>query len=825
MSLLSRLFDQGKPARAARVSEETNALLEKFVAENLEGRKSYHPLVYTGPAGKKLLALPNEERLQLIIHLMSDAPAIQAQINHRADLESSTTMYMYTDLPVRLLRKKTDASVDTLLEMLAIIQAHTRSNLHALPVAGVLRIAERMAEAGPLDPRLTKVFEKLAWSARDWNYSEARKLRDRFRRLAKGDVAPVFDGSLTWVRDVNKMTDVLDKTSAGQWQKILVHASTANAARPSKIWLTKASKLLDDLGQDRYADLAGQCFGLILDVNFRDQPMASDVNSTTVRGLVWMASTFDNEALLTKVHDIGAYSFRKVPGVGAGCSKVGNAAIYTLGAQPGIAAISWLTALKGQVKYRTALALIEKALASAAEQRGITVDTLEELAVPTFGIGESGQLEVSFGEYAAVVSIEGGGKTVISWVRPDGKAQKTVPKAVKDKFADQLKTLRSTARDISRSWIAQRDRIERQFLHPISWTLADWHERYIDQPLMQHIARKLIFEFSSSGEVTLACWFDGALRDVTGKALEFPASTEVTLWHPIGHDADVVLAWRRFLETNEITQAFKQAHREVYVVTDAERETSVYSNRFAGHIIRQHQLAALCRERGWEYSLQGAFDSHNSPTRYFPEADVAVEYFCEAIGDDNPISEMGIYMYVSTDQVRFVGRDHAAIRVAEISPRLFSEIMRDVDLFVGVCSIGNDPNWADGGERGGYGVYWETYAFGELSASAEIRREVLERIVPKLKIADRLSVDGRFLVVRGDIRTYRIHIGSGNIQMEPNNMYLCIVQGNEARKGTQRILLPFEGDGMLSVILSKATLLAADKNIKDPTIVSQIRMG
>ena len=757
---------------------------------------------------------------------MADAPRIQDQSTFdRGTNVLGTTQDVYTDLPARLLRKKTESSVETLLEMLDIVKAHANRNVHALPVSGVLRIAERMAETGPLDPRLTAIFKKLAWTARSWEYAEVRKMRDRFRRLAEGNVAPVFDGKGSWVKNIDAMTTALDTSVAASWKKVLVHASTANSSRPTKTWLAKARKLLDELGEDRFADLAGQCFGFVLDVNFKDQPMASEVNSNTVRGLVWVASVFDNQMLLTRVHELGAYSFRKVPGVGAGCSKVGNAAIYTLGAQPGIAAISWLTALKGQVKYRQALALIEKALAAAAEERGVSIDTLEELAVPTFGLDQTGRLEVPFGEHTAIVAIEQGGKTNITWARPDGKAQKTVPKAVKEKFSDELKSLRGTARDISKTWSAQRDRVERQFLDPTSWTLEDWRERYLNQPLMQHIARKLIFEFSDSGKVTLACGFDGTLRDVTGNAIEFPDSTEVSLWHPIGYDADVVLTWRRFLESNEITQPLKQAHREIYIVTDAELETDVYSNRFAGHILRQHQLAALCRDRGWDYSLQGAFDSHNSPTKRFLNAGVMVEYYCEAIGDENPTSEMGIYMYVSTDQVRFTQETGELGRVAEIPPRLFSEVMRDVDLFVAVCSIGNDPNWADTGAGGGYGHYWHSYAFGDLSESAKIRREVLESIVPKLKIADRLSVDGRFLVVKGDIRTYRIHIGSGNIQMEPNNMYLCIVQGNEARKGAQRILLPFEGDGMLSVILSKAALLAADTKIKDPTIVSQIRLG
>ena len=40
--------------------------------------------------------------------------------------------------------------------------------------------------------------------------------------------------------------------------------------------------------------------------------------------------------------------------------------------------------------------------------------------------------------------------------------------------------------------------------------------------------------------------------------------------------------------------------------------------------------------------------------------------------------------------------------------------MRDVDLFVGVASVANDPNWNDGGPRGRYVHYWHSQSFGEL---------------------------------------------------------------------------------------------------------------
>ena len=91
----------------------------------------------------------------------------------------------------------------------------------------------------------------------------------------------------------------------------------------------------------------------------------------------------------------------------------------------------------------------------------------------------------------------------------------------------------------------------------------------------------------------------------------------------------------------------------------------------------------------------------------------------------------------------------------------------------------------------------------------------------KLKIGTQCKLIDRFLVVEGKRRTYKIHLGSGNILMEPNNQYLCIVKDNK-KSASDKVFLPFEGDNMLSVILSKAALLADDNKIKDPTINSQI---
>lgn len=139
--------------------------------------------------------------------------------------------------------------------------------------------------------------------------------------------------------------------------------------------------------------------------------------------------------------------------------------------------------------------------------------------------------------------------------------------------------------------------------------------------------------------------------------------------------------------------------------------------------------------------------------------------------------------------------------------------------------MGNDPEWQDRGEAGADMTYWRAFSFGDLSATAKTRREVLERLLPKLKIGSKCSLEDRFLVVRGSLRTYKIHLGSANILMAPNDRYLCIVpdRSSAGSRPLQDVFLPFEGEHTLAVILSKAFLLAEDTRIKDPTILNQIK--
>lgn len=174
-----------------------------------------------------------------------------------------------------------------------------------------------------------------------------------------------------------------------------------------------------------------------------------------------------------------------------------------------------------------------------------------------------------------------------------------------------------------------------------------------------------------------------------------------------------------------------------------------------------------------------------------------------------------------TDHVWFFrtgDRAKRPISLSQVPPLVLSEAMRDIDLFVGVTSIALDPEWTYRRDDPFY-EYWGRVGFGDLSEAASVRRDALARLLPKMAVADKVELGDRYIRVRGFLASYRVHIGSSNILIEPDDRYLCIVPKSRTVKSP---MLPFDGDTVLSLILSKVLMLAADNKIKDATILDQI---
>jgi hypothetical protein len=804
---------------------------------------------------KKLLDKSPEEQRAFVL-----AAAIWLEIYGRQPYDTTTSMVRTAMMT--LLRHRLPFNHEDVNSLLAWSILQPSNYQRGVPQ--MIKIVEDYLKDHELTSALRENLEKLS-KVVDSEYSnaETRRWVSKLQTMMSQNKMrmPLVEGE-AWVEQAIADLNAADETVRIAWLELLNLCLKASGSSPSDRWLKSAEKFIEKIGQSRFTRNVAQWFSLVdkprtrrIETWSQWQPdpnqMITPVNADILRGLAWLCAIEENRETARALTALAISAYRKVPNIGPRCVRLGNACVWALGHMPGTEGIGQLALLKLKVKFGTAQKGIASALTAAAKSLGLPPEEIEEMSVPTYGLEEVGIGRKQFGEYTAELTVTGTKAAELCWIKPDGKKQTSVPQAVKTAYAEGLKEISQAVKDIRKMLPAQLERIENLYLEQKRWAMQIWRERYLNHPLIGTLARRIIWQFTSDARTETGIWHGGQIVGRDGRALDWlDDRAQVELWHPIYETTETILAWRDWLAAREIQQPFKQAYREIYLLTDAERTTRTYSNRFAAHIIKQHQFNALCGVRGWTNQLRLMVDSEYPPAMRIMRAwGLRAEFWVEGIGDNygTDTTDAGTYLYLTTDQVRFYPIDaqdnyaHAdgggyhggyfyqnspidPLPLEQIPPLVLSEIMRDVDLFVGVGSVAGDPSWADGGPRGRYQDYWASYSFGDLSETAKTRKQVLNRLIPHLKIADRCQVTDKFLVVRGDIRTYKIHLGSGNILMEPNDKYLCIVQARgESTNGAEKVWLPFEGDNRLTVILSKAFLLADDRSIKDPTILRQIR--
>jgi predicted DNA-binding WGR domain protein len=230
----------------------------------------------------------------------------------------------------------------------------------------------------------------------------------------------------------------------------------------------------------------------------------------------------------------------------------------------------------------------------------------------------------------------------------------------------------------------------------------------------------------------------------------------------------------------------------LYPVTHAELKDKTISRRYAGHQVNPRQALALLGGRGWvnvpEEGVRRTF--HEEGLSAWLE-------FLE--GFYTPADVEGLTL----EGVRFTKRgEWNPLDLKDIPPRLFSEVMRDLDLVVSVAHRGGvDP---------------------EASASTiEMRTNLMRETFAVLSI-ENVEFKKDYAIIRGELGQYSVHLGSGVVHKMPGGAML-IVPVHSQHRG--RIFLPFaDDDPKTAEVLSKVLLLARDQSIQDPNILAQIQV-
>jgi hypothetical protein len=366
----------------------------------------------------------------------------------------------------------------------------------------------------------------------------------------------------------------------------------------------------------------------------------------------------------------------------------------------------------------------------------------------------------------------------------DGKILKSIPtKFKKHEYVKEIKVLKKSLKN-------QYVRAKRSF--EASMENGDEFKgseliSLCANPVLAPIIKTLVFKsLDKLGYIN-----EGYLIDYKNESYKLNPEDNVIIAHPVHlYEAGCWSNYQKDIFLKKTVQPFKQVFRELYLPNADELKEQTKSRRYAGHQIQPKKTMALLKTRGWMASNEEGLQKV-----YYKENIIATIY---AIADWFSPADIEA---PTIEFVRFEDRKtYMPVSIDKIPKLIFSEIMRDLDLVVSVAHVGGvDP---------------------EASLSTvEIRSVIVDELLKLLKLQN-VVLKGNHAHITGVHGEYTVHLGSGTVHKMGTGS-INILPVHSSHRG--RIFLPFiDQDPKSAEIISKIILLAEDKKLKDPSILSQI---
>ncbi len=388
---------------------------------------------------------------------------------------------------------------------------------------------------------------------------------------------------------------------------------------------------------------------------------------------------------------------------------------------------------------------------------------------------------LNFNTVTVQLVIDEDGKSDIL-VEKAGKELKSIPADLKKEPAIiELKEFNTT---LQNQYKRTRKSLEDAMIAGDAFSVAEI-EKLMTHPVVSPMLQKLVL--LSGGK--LGFWQAGKLVSPSGE------STLPTATVQIAHCTDLFAGkeWSSYQQhcfEKQIKQPFKQVFRELYIPTADELQETAVSRRYAGHQVQPQKTVALLKSQGWKVDydegLQKVFHKEGFIAKVYAMADWFTPSDVES---------------PTLETVEFIDREtYKNIPFTELSPRIFSEVMRDVDLVVSVAHVGEvDPEASQ--------------------SSIELRTAIVRETLRLFKITN-VTLKGNHALIKGSHGEYSVHLGSA-IAHKVASATLFILPVHSQHRG--RMFLPFlDEDPRTAELMSKILLLAKDNEIQDPTILKQL---
>lgn len=568
-------------------------------------------------------------------------------------------------------------------------QSTFRYPFSSLPTGEFVRWVELQVERGGLSiPLLTCLRKHLPLITRQ---ASDKKHRELMRRLSVAlklieDVA-IPEIRDAWTAKALNWRESLPPEDRVKWDELLSLANTQRSKRPGKSFLQQARATSAALPQ--FSMIMRDIMESIgrdgpVGVRFRGYPspmknLLDEDFTDLLRALIWLCAPYPD--LTSHLRDAGIRCNTKIPGVGPLSAKLAATCAEVLGEMEIATAAEALSCLQNSVRHKSTRKGLAKAISGVEKRSGIEWTVLEETHVPDFGFSIPDNPALKIGDWIAALRFTHRGVPELIWSDGITPPISKLPPGLQGHHAGEVAAIKSLVREVKRTSATVMQRLERMMCQTRRISAATWQRHYLDHPIVGPLSRRLLWNVDGT-LVGFPPLEDGssAVSPVTieGDSVAVGDNETVCLWHRAELSERERCTWEKWVLDHRLPQPFQQALREVFL-PEGDR---VEDTRFAGELLHQGAFAALCRERGWNYSF------HGEPTQFEPFVRMEGSGIRGVMRvSEEPDSAGEPQLWLRILDVRFFPEfGDAPIPFGSVPPVVFSEVMRDVGLFVAVTT-------------------------------------------------------------------------------------------------------------------------------------------
>ena len=365
-------------------------------------------------------------------------------------------------------------------------------------------------------------------------------------------------------------------------------------------------------------------------------------------------------------------------------AEYGVGALALQGSNKALRLVEWYSR-----KYRTkkanvgAAALV--ALEAAAEELNITSYELGDRIVPDFGFdGLFKHFTIDGENYRAFID----SNFKLAYFNDDNKKLKSLPSAADNELKDEFKGIAKEVRDVVKS---QSSRLEYYLVIQRRWTVEQWQQFFLNNPVMFIYATKLLWGVYENN-VLKQCFYcqeDTTLVDEEDNEISLSEETRIGIVHPLQLSAEVLQVWQRKFFDLGVDPEFPQLNRPVYRLAPEDKQITII-RKFEGVNTEPGSIKGTLDKHGWNKPIvvDGGFIESFSRDDYSGNIRAVLEvegvYVAGFNNDMDP--KMGRLFFIDTtkEKKRWFNapkddKDERLVPLGNLPEVFYSEVMAGVN--------------------------------------------------------------------------------------------------------------------------------------------------